>query len=180
MAIHKEPIKHLLGLSIFLGCLLTGPVMAEGFYGQQDRHEGVYFKKAKVLSVQPIYENVVQRHPVRRCEREINYYRHQSANDAGRTLAGAAVGAIIGQQLADRRDRVAGAVVGAVAGAAIATGLEERSADRVCRRDFRTEQHRELVGYWVHYEYHGHQYRARMNDHPGRFVQLRVEVSLMD
>ena len=72
---------------------------------------------------------------------------------------------------------IAGGVIGSVIGNEIRrdeTTVSYRY-ERDCDTRYRTEQ-RELIGYDVRYRYNGREFTIFTQQHPGRYVQLRVEV----
>lgn len=86
------------------------------------------------------------------------YYHHHS-NRGAATLAGAAVGAVIGSSVSR-------------ANAPVQYGTQQR-----CQvvDEFTTQ--REIVGYDVRYHYNGREYLTRTDRHPGDRIRVRVDVS---
>jgi uncharacterized protein YcfJ len=147
---------------------------------------GTRYANARVVYVEPIYETVIVRTPVRRCHREIVERRVSTRPDvAGPTLAGAIVGAAIGRQFGDGRGRDALTVLGAVAGSAVANdrAVRRRGAGSVavvrepverCTTAYRRNAQRQLTGYWVDYQYRGRRYRVLSPEHPGARIRILV------
>lgn len=148
--------------------------------------KGTRYASARVVHVEPVYETVIVRTPVRRCHREIVERRVRTRPDvAGPTLAGAIVGAAIGRQFGDGRGRDALTVLGAVAGSAVANdrASRRRGGSRVevvrepverCTTEYRRNAQRQLTGYWVDYRYRGREYRVLSAEHPGSRIRILV------
>lgn len=144
---------------------------------KEHRH---YFDYARVTHVTPIYQSVKRRVPVESCWVEtvaVDRRRHD-----GRAVVGGLVGAAIGHKLGHRKsEKRAGAIAGAIIGATIADNHRHRDR-RVyreverCDTHYKTERHRELIGYDVTYRYRGELYSTRTDSHPGD--RLRVKVSV--
>lgn len=84
------------------------------------------------------------------------YYRHHRGAS---TVAGAAVGALVGNEISR-------------ANAPTRYGTEQR-----CQVVDEFTTHRELIGYDVRYRYNGRHYMTRTDSHPGDRIRVRVDVS---
>lgn len=133
--------------------------------------------RARVVRVEPIYDQVRYSVPVEHCWDE--RVRHdRRIGSTGAAIAGGAAGAIIGNRISDGRG--AGTVVGAIAGAAIGSELAGNSSrrgdrdryERRCEVRHESRVRREVVAYWVTYEHRGHRDTARLRHDPGRFVDV--------
>lgn len=156
---------------------------------------------ARVVSVDPIIENysVPQGRDVcytePRTVYEPGYYREPRYHrNSGGTLAGAIVGGALGNLVGKGDGRKAATIAGAVIGGSIGHnsdrgyyeggryygGRSYTTYDRVCdrRTDYREE--REVVGYNVTYEYHGHTYHTRTDHHPGDRIRVEVSVNAIE
>ncbi len=141
-----------------------------------------YIKRAKVVSSSPIYERVKVSEPREICHYQSSYKRQHSDPAAG-AIVGGTLGAILTGPRASAETRVAGAIVGGVLGAQLSghKGNHWKEDKRkVCRTEYDYHYERQLIGYDVSYKYGGEVYFARMPYDPGRFVRVRVEVSLVD
>lgn len=170
-----------LRIAVVAAALVCAAVSAPALAG----HEA--FERARVVDVQPIRE--VVRYPVsrRQCWTDEVEERHVRHEIGGRTLIGAIIGGVVGNQLARPGDRgtrhvatAAGAIIGGAVGNDMEPGYREQPRWRERRHcrvsdDYREEEH--LVGYRVTYRYHGRLYTSDMDHDPGRFVQVRVDVS---
>ncbi len=154
--------------------------------GPGDAH--VRYDKAKVVSVQPITEFVRVAAPRRECWTEEAIYHERHDNSAAYTLVGGVIGGVVGHQIGRGRDRQVTTAAGSVIGAVIGNDLGRKSGyarsypvnEQRCEvvDDYYEEEH--VVGYRVRYRYRGEEYSTRMDHDPGRFVNVRVRVSVVD
>ena len=171
--------RTLLSLGLVAGVALAGPAAA-AYY---DR--GVEYDYARVLSVDPIYDEYAR--PVGRevCYDEPVYYSRRGSGTP--TIVGAIVGGAIGNQFGSGSGRDAATVAGALLGGSIARDSQRRSDyygyDRghrgyAQRCEVRTDYQRqaEIVGYDVEYEYNGRIGHTRTDTHPGRRIRVAVDV----
>ena len=142
--------------------------------------------RAKVIDAKPIYETVAYREPVEICDYHYSDHDHyhDQSNVTG-AVVGGVVGAAIGSQItaSHHGDSVAGTIVGGVLGATVGSQVatsKPQYQHKQCHLEYDSNYHEELVGYRVTYRYEGKEYQTRMQHNPGRFVRLRVEVSLLD
>lgn len=160
-------------------------------HGGYEQSEVMYVD-GRVISAQPIYEthwyyrsrgdDYRDRYHETCRIREIETYRSSSSGAPAGAIIGGAIGAHVG---ANAGHSTESAVVGAIAGSVIGGVLgSEIDRDRTTVH-VRTErhcdtrhrlQHRELVGYDVRYRYNGREFSTVTDHHPGRYIQLRVEV----
>lgn len=171
------PVALLMALSTSLA--VAGPRSSEVFYVE-----------GRVVSAQPIYETTWYydsrekergRYDERCRVREVEV--HRSGRNAG--PAGAIIGGAIGAHVGASKGRstestVVGAIAGSVIGSVIGQEVSEPDRvhyreERICDTRYRRE-HRELIGYDVRYRYNGREFNIQTHDHPGRYIQLRVEV----
>lgn len=148
----------------------------------------VRYDKAKVVSVQPITEFVRVASPRRECwtEEAVYYERHDDA--AAYTLVGGIIGGVVGHQIGRGRDRQVATAAGTVVGAMVGNDLGRKSgytqsypvSEQRCEvvDDYYEEER--VVGYRVRYRYRGEEYTTRMDHDPGRFVHVRMRVSVVD
>lgn len=143
---------------------------------------GEQYDYAAVADVEPILKQarVV---PEARCHIETVERRVARVPSASPVL-GAVIGGAIGHALGHRkRNKQAGAVVGAVLGGSIAHGLAEaqprrvRVREEVCEAAGPARVREEVVGYLVTYRYGGKTHRARVAEHPGNAIRVRVSVA---
>lgn len=165
--------------------LASAPALADHDDGRYSR-SGAQYAYATVLSAEPIVRYVTVRTPVQECwteQREYAVERHGGA--AGRTLAGAIIGGVIGHQFGSGSGNdaatVAGALIGAAAGngAARRHGVDETVYSRPVRRcntNYTTREEERIDGYRVTYRYHGQKYATRMPHDPGERLRIRVDV----
>ncbi|WP_428240648.1 glycine zipper 2TM domain-containing protein [Gynuella sp.] len=144
-----------------------------------------YITKARVVDSTPIYESIRHRKPIEVCHYNDEGYHHHRQSSVTGAVVGSVIGAAIGSQVISSHhdDKVAGTIFGGAVGAAIGSqaGVKpQHRPHRQCHTEYDVDYREELVGYRVTYFYQGKEYQTRMQKRPGRFVRLRVEVSLLD
>ncbi|MFC3702085.1 glycine zipper 2TM domain-containing protein [Reinekea marina] len=118
--------------------------------------------------------------------RDVEVYRESRStggNPAAGAIIGGAIGAHVGNSAGHSRDSavigaIAGGVIGSVIGSEASRGRETTvhyRVERDCDTRYRQE-YRELIGYDVRYRYNGREFTMQTQQHPGRYVQLKVEV----
>ena len=144
----------------------------------------VEYDTAAVVDVEPVYKRV-RVAAEERCRLE-TVYRETVPAHGPRVVAGALLGGALGHALGHRkRDRHAGALVGAALGAGIAHGVAVEARPRrvakvreeVCEVVAPAALREEVASYLVTYRYRGKTHRARMAEHPGSTIRVRVSVS---
>ncbi len=174
--------------SAIIGLLITGSGTAlaghkykHGYSYDYDRH--AYFAKAKVVDVEPIYTTVRVSVPHEECYteevRRPVYHRHSD----GAAVVGGIIGGILGNKIG--HGEKGATIAGTLVGAAIAKNAnrhrdyyeEQVSYEDRCltRVSYRTEER--IDGYHVTYKYKGEEFTTRMDEHPGKYVRIRVRVS---
>ena len=143
-----------------------------------------YQDKGRVISAEPLFDEVRVNTPERRCWDERVTHQSRSHGNAAGTVLGGIVGGVIGNRFGGGRGRDAATVAGTLLGAAIASDHQrpvETSRYTTTERRCETVNHptykRERVGYRVHYSYNGHEYWTTTTRHPGRYVAVQVGVS---
>lgn len=162
--------------AVVLGATSLG-VQAGGRHhdDRHDRHDNR--ARARVVHVQPIVERVRFSVPVEHCWNERERHVQRGGDRTAATLAGGAVGAVIGNRVGDGRGvaTVAGAIAGAVIGSELAgDGRREVHYRDVRRCEVRHEDRfeRRVVAYRVTYEHRGRREVARLAYDPGRYVAI--------
>jgi uncharacterized protein YcfJ len=164
----------------------TGLIAAVGFgllMVSQVSLAGKYYDTARVLKVKPIYERVQVNHPRQQCWNEPVYHRSHR-DSAVPMITGAILGGAIGNQFGKGSGRKALTVAGMLLGGAIGDDMGRansydrsyRTSERRCRvvDNYRTRQ--EVVGYRVKYRYKGKNHWTRTQEHPGRYINVKVKV----
>jgi uncharacterized protein YcfJ len=160
----RTAFKSLIGTTaLAAGLTLTGLAQASSHY-------------AKVISVEPIYEQRVT--PIQRtiCEEQPVIVRTQERpSSATPTVIGAIIGGVVGSQFGGGSGQKAATVAGAVLGGSI--GRDAGRANAPSRYEASRQQHchverhstTETVqsGYRVTYEYDGRLFRTQTRHHPG-------------
>jgi uncharacterized protein YcfJ len=173
--------KRLMLIPLMMG-LASAPLYADEY----SRH-GDFQDKAPVVNVTPVYEMVEVPTEHRECWTEEVQGTRRSNAGAGMVVGGI-IGGVIGHQLGRGDGRKLATVAGTVMGAAVGANADRQSArsepyiDREHHCQVRTDYVREerLRAYQVTYRYHGETFVTEMDHDPGRFVTVRVQVSLID
>lgn len=176
---------------------------AQGYYGPAERSyedSGVGYDFARVVDVQPVYDEVPVSEPRRVCwnepvtyASEPRYTRYRPRNDTPE-IVGGIIGGLIGNQFGHGDGRAAATVAGFALGSAVARDAERRDRyydsygpryertvnERRCevREDYRRE--RQLIGYDVTYDYNGTVGRTFTERQPGTEIRVRVAVEPAD
>ena len=148
----------------------------------EHQKSGPMYDYAKVISSQPIVRYVNVKTPVRECWQDTEYYTayDRRRGSAGRTLAGAIIGGVVGHQFGSGRGNDAATVAGTMIGAAIGHGpvrvVEYSRPVERCETRYRDHQEKRIDGYNVVYRYHGQKYVTRMPYDPGNKIKVRVDI----
>lgn len=167
-----------------------------------ERHaeSGVTYDFARVVDVQPVYDEVGYAQPRQTCWNEPvtyveqpRYARHRHSDTP--EILGGIIGGVIGNQFGSGSGRAAATVAGVALGASVARdnqryrhhggygygpSYEYTVTERRCevREDYRRE--RELIGYDVTYDYQGTIGRTFSEREPGTEIRVRVAVEAAD
>ncbi|EAR10363.1 glycine zipper domain-containing protein [Reinekea blandensis] len=151
-----------------------------------------FYVEARVISAEPLYEthwyyrsrgdSYDGRYEERCRVRDVEVYRSSSSAGPAGAIIGGAIGAHVGSNAGrSSESAIAGAIAGGVIGGLIGNEIDRDNTtihyrqERECDREYRYER-RTLIGYEVRYRYNGREFRILTDEHPGRYVQLRVEV----
>lgn len=181
-------MKQLILTALIGASLIAGQAQARS-WEHHDGHRDRDSDYAKVVRVDPIIHQVKQRVPREQCWQErVPAERHRARDDSVTDeliggLIGGAIGNAIGHNKTNKRVQ---AVIGAAIGASIAHDLNRprnhsydtgyREVNR-CSVSHDVEYREVVAGYNVTYRYHGKEYLARMDHHPGRRIRVNVDVS---
>ncbi|NIP15173.1 MAG: glycine zipper 2TM domain-containing protein [Pseudomonadales bacterium] len=147
------------------------------------------YDRARVVSVEPLYETVSYEVPREECRiEEVRHARQASQRSYTVPIVGAIVGGAIGNAVGHKkRNKQIGTVVGAVLGGSIGADIarhrhvhghrREYSMERVCRTVSDWHEEQRLLGYRVTYRYAGETYVTRMEEDPGPSLPVRVRVT---
>ena len=150
---------------------------------------GTGYDQARVLDAQPVYERVSYEVPVEACREEtVAYSPKPRRASATAPILGAIIGGALGNAVGHKkRNKQVGTVVGAVLGGSIGADVSRRNrghdegvryrTEQVCDTAYERREEERLAGYRVRYEYAGQTYTTRMQNDPGEFVRVRVNVS---
>lgn len=163
---------------LIAGLLMTGSAIA------RPQQTVTY---AQVIDARPVYRSLEKVVPQQRCWVESSRYHEAAPSPASAAVTGGIAGGVIGHAFGrGKSNKQMGAVVGAALGAAVGKDIvrQSRGAPTVRYRDVercdyveRRESYQELVGYDVTYRFHGQNYTARTQHHPGNKLPVRIQVS---
>lgn len=188
-----KPFKTL--LTLILIAATAGFTAADNRHKDKGRwqdHQQVFYIEARVISAEPIYDthwyyrsrgdSNDNRYQERCRIRDIEVYRSGSSAGPAGAIIGGAIGAHVGSNAGrSTESTVVGAIAGGVIGGIIGNEIDRGNGtvhyrqERECDYEYRYER-RTLIGYEVRYRYNGRQFIIQTDEHPGRYVQLRVEV----
>jgi len=167
--------------------LMLGLASAPLYAGEYNRHGGAFQDKARVVDVTPIYEVVEVPTDRRECWTEEVHGTRSSGSGAGMVVGGI-IGGVVGNQIGRGDGRKLATVAGTVIGAAVGADADRQArrnepyttSERHCQVRTDYVQEERLRAYKVTYRYHGETFVTEMDHNPGKFVPVRVQVSLMD
>jgi uncharacterized protein YcfJ len=164
------------------------PVLALAMLHATSSQADGFRDKAWVVSSTPVYERFNEPH--RECWTEqVGYETVRSGKrDYGGAVLGGIVGGLLGNTIGKGSGRSVATAVGAATGAIAGDRIDNRDNDVRENRRPRYEERCEvsdnwgqrLTGYNVVYRYNDRDYTAFMSQDPGRFVKVRVHVSLLE
>jgi uncharacterized protein YcfJ len=144
---------------------------------------GKYYDTARVLKVKPIFQTVQVNHPREQCWSEPVYHR-SGRTSAVPMISGAILGGAIGNQFGKGSGRKALTVAGMLLGGAIGSDIAHANSydrgystmERRCRVVDSYSSRQEVVGYRVKYRHNGVNHWTRTQEHPGRYINVKVKV----
>ena len=155
-------------------------------------HHGHHGKPnwAKVTNVEPIIRTIEHRVPLESCwDEQVRYKQYADDNRSYTgTILGGILGGAIGNKIGhNKTNKKVGAVIGTVLGASVGHDISNRGYSHSSTNvSYRNERHcqinneiryeEKVIGYHVWYRYHGHEYKTRMNHHPGKKIKVHVNV----
>ncbi len=165
---------------ISLAIFTSGSALAGHRY---DNDRETFFDQAKVINVDPIYTTVRVSVPQQECYQEEVRTPVNHRHSDGTAVVGGIIGGVVGHKLGHGKagatiaGTILGAAVGKQAGRQHDSYSEQVSYEDRCttRVSYRTEER--IDGYNVTYRYKGEEFITRMNNHPGKFIRVRVHVS---
>ncbi|MCB1582633.1 MAG: hypothetical protein R3E90_03220 [Marinicella sp.] len=137
----------------------------------------------RVVEVEPIYQSVSMPEERQVCDRGLDdRYRHRPrTSNAGNAVLGGIIGGAIGNKFGKGRGRDASTALGILIGAGIGANKNNHHAPRqTCYVETYYHQEERFMGYDVTYEYGGELYHTQLNQYPGDFVRLEVDVRVVD
>lgn len=181
-----------------LPTLIIGSVLLTTAVSPSTALAGSSFERARVVGVDPVYQTVAYQVPVEQCSLvEVpvtgngGYDDHRYRSYTGPIL-GAIIGGAIGNAVGHKKtNKKVGTAVGAVLGGTIGRDIQRRHeaqrygryqtvayrSEEVCETVYETEERQELLGYDVTWRYNDRTHTTRMDRDPGRYLDVRVEVT---
>lgn len=181
--------------TVLIGAALTAFVAASTAVVANDYGiDNDFYDYAKVLDVYPITESVKISTPVEKCwNKPVTYYSQHPVKRKNKSytpeVVGAIVGAAVGNRFGKGSGRDAATVAGALLGGSIARDIKHGQPHHHTRTESHTRMERhcethqnisydeQVVGYDVKYRYHGNVFTTRMNEHPGKKIKVRVNLT---
>ena len=159
-----------------------------------DRHaDHSFIDKARVVKVKAIYETIERVTPEEKCweEKVVNRRNNYQKKDYGGLVVGGILGGVAGHQVGRGRGNdvatVAGSLIGAIIGDNVANSsrpsyqnydryTEQVSYETRCDTIEKVTSYEEIVAYKVKYRYKGNVYWTRTKNHPGKYIDVKVNV----
>jgi uncharacterized protein YcfJ len=152
----------------------------------------VSLDQARVVAAEPVYRTVSYSVPEEQCSLvEVPLAEPPRYRSFTGPILGAVIGGAIGNAVGhSKTNKKVGTAVGAVLGGTIGRDIQRRMAQEryaayparfetreVCEIVYETRESLELEGYDVTYRYAGQTHTTRMDHDPGRYLQVRVQVT---
>ena len=140
---------------------------------------------AEVIEARPVYQVVSYATPEERCRIERRPMHARPASATG-PIIGAIIGGALGNALGSKkRNKQVGVAMGAALGGSIGYDIARRQPGRdaawreveLCDTVENLRSEERLTGYDVTYRYGSERYTARMREHPGDRIRVRVRVT---
>lgn len=136
-----------------------------------------FIDRATVISTTPVYHQVDQ--PQRVCWDDSQDNTAASGDhNYGGAILGALAGGLLGNTVGQGKGRTAAAAVGAVTGALVGDNMDNpaqaQQSGQHC--EMRNNVQQVLSGYSVNYQYAGRTMSTMMQQQPGRYIDVRVNV----
>jgi len=180
-----------------LAPLGLAPSAQAGSHGHYDRGYGSgygrsstrVYDRAKVLNVEPLFEQVSYSVPTQDCRDEQVAYHRDSRGRRSITgpLLGAVIGGAIGNAVgSEKRNKQVGTAVGALLGGSIGADVTRHRRHRdtvryrteqVCHTEHEIREEQRSAGYRVTYAYAGQTHTTRLQRDPGATLRVRVNVT---
>ncbi len=196
--IDMKLVKRLVCISLIGACSFTA--MADKRHYESEPqvidhpYVEIFYVEGRVISATPIYETQwfyrsrgEGRHRYEDVCRIREVEVRRPSRQGGGT-AGAIIGGVIGGHAGahsggNTESAIVGAIAGGILGGVIGNEIDSGSHSEVyyrvekdCDISYQQER-RELIGYDVRYRYNGREFSMQTYEHPGRYVQLRVEMA---
>ncbi len=165
-------------MTILLASLLAvSPAWAGGNHS--------FVARAKVVNVEPEYRWVRVNRPETHCWDEA-VYEDEEYGDILPMIVGGAVGGALGHQVGGGRGKDVATVAGAIAGTVIGHRMSDhrrvprKRYERRCETENHWVEERERVGYRVRYKFAGRTFTTLMDQRPGKWIDVRVNLDPLE
>ncbi|MEJ2042963.1 MAG: glycine zipper domain-containing protein [Reinekea sp.] len=192
----KIVISGLALIALCLGQAVAGNRYYETSRQHSDRYDDniveTFYVEGRVVSATPVYEthwyygsrdnSRYDRYRETCRIRDIEVHRSSSSAGPAGAIIGGAIGAHVGSHAGNSTEStIAGAIAGGVIGGLVGNEIDRDNTTVHYRRETECDtryrhENRELIGYDVRYRYNGREFSIFTEQHPGRYIQLRVEV----
>lgn len=143
--------------------------------------------QAKVIWAEPEYETIQVNNPQTNCWDEPVDQYYSENNEVVPMVIGGVLGGVVGHQFGKGRGKDASTVAGAILGSVVGHNMSDYgdedyrvTSERRCQEVDHWESERQLTGYRVKYRYGGHDYFTHTQDHPGKWLDIRVSVDPLE
>ena len=180
-------MKTIISTALAVSLMTMAGVSTADHNANRAGNQYVFFDRANVTHVEPMYETVRIATPHQECyTKEVRHNVHHHGNKSASTVIGGIIGGAVGNKIGKHKGHrkahtVAGAIIGATIGNKIGNDrghnhTEVRYQD-VCETHTRYHNEQRIIGYKVSYRYKGEFFTTKMNNDPGRFLKVKVHVS---
>lgn len=173
---------NMLAGTALAAALFTSTALAADGYEAES-----YIINVPVVDVRPMIEIVEVSTPREVCrdERVEHYVDDGPRGPKTSTIVGTVVGAAIGNNIVEGKDRESARIAGALLGGAIGRNIGHRNAhkrkvvsyERRCEIEHVSHEEERISGYRVSYRYDGRTFVTRTRTDPGDTLRLRVSVA---
>ncbi len=174
-------VKKVLPLATAL-VLISSTTHAERYNHHTKKHYSTtHYDYARVVAVEPIYQQVKYYEPQQECHYERR--RIRGGNNTTAIIVGSLLGGALGNELGhNKSNKRVGAVAGAILGGSIANDVTRGKRtyhsqnEQVCTTTQQVRYHEKITGYNVGYKYRGKTYYTQTGRHPGDEIKIAVDI----
>ncbi|MFQ5469932.1 MAG: glycine zipper 2TM domain-containing protein [Gammaproteobacteria bacterium] len=172
--------KMIMTTLILFSFLATGQSFAGNHYYNQNKNS--FYDTAEIIDAKPIYTTERVSVPSQDCLSDDRDFQHRRVNKTGDLIVGGILGGIIGSQFGKGKGKDAMTLAGTLIGSSIAhDGNHDQFNDRHRHSHCKTSHHyvkeERISGYRVTYSYNGETFVTTLNNHPGKQLRVRINVT---